>query len=122
MPSRSNAKEGITKTEDEEPELQNAITVGHQLQLDLLREKNRHRETIQKQELGWIGRFFGGENTASLGLAFAAVFLGFLGVVLGYVMAALQPISQAFGGKEIGFAYTLISSALSFVFGRSSMK
>ncbi len=122
MNSRQLAKQGITGSEDQEPEVQNAITVGHQLQLDLLREKNRHKEALQAAELGRIGRLVGAESAASITLASAVVALGFIGVITGYIIAAVRPGSQEFWGKEIGWSYGAISSAMAFVFGRSTKK
>ena len=122
MTDRNSAKSGIQTTEQSEPELQNVLTEGLRLQLELLKEKNRHKEALQKNELGHIGQWLGGESSQSTTLATIVVGLGVVGVIAGIVMSARHPTSQDFWSKQMGYSYTAIGSALSFVFGRSSKK
>jgi hypothetical protein len=71
-------------------------------------------------ELGRIGSWVGGEATASITVAPAVVAFGIPGALIGITLAALRPSSQDFWGKETGVSIGVISSAMSYIFGRSS--
>lgn len=51
---RAAAKQSASDKEDSDPEMDAALDDGRSLQVELLKENNRHREAIA--ELGWFSK------------------------------------------------------------------
>src|ERR1700731_2780849 len=84
---RERVKRALTDQSDSDPALEVALSQGHELKhkYDVAVEQNRSKEQMRAMELGWFGRFFGGESKASTAAAFVvvcAVLIAFLGSLL----------------------------------------
>jgi len=119
---RDRAKESIQERRTAEPELQEAISKGQelrdQLRLELDREQHRHTERMRATELGWFGRFVGGEHSASLTIAAMVVFVGILAAGGCYMWAAHVPSDKEFWEKIAERWIAVGMGALAYIFGR----
>lgn len=82
------------------------------------RENNRHKEELTRIELGWLGRFLGGEKTAPTVIALIAALIGFGISVTCLILAATQPDRSAFWAEWSSRALAVSTLALGYVFGR----
>src|SRR5215831_415638 len=99
---RDKAKKAITDRKSDEPELDDALAQAALLrhQLAISQEKHRHDEVMQAAELGSLGRFLGGEVSASLTIAFMVVCAGLVGLIGSLVMAGASPPAAEFWAKQ----------------------
>jgi hypothetical protein len=118
--SRSTAKEGISEREKSDPELDAALKDGTRLQLELLKESNRHDEENSRTQLGLIGGAFGGERNAPAAIALIAMLFGLIGWIGALVLAAVYPEAAEFWAKNGERALSFAATALAFIFGRGS--
>jgi hypothetical protein len=58
---RESAKGSVVQRTDDDPELTDALSGAHGLQLAITKETNRHAEFMHKANLGYVGRAIGGE-------------------------------------------------------------
>lgn len=84
--------------------------------------KRRHKREMRAKELGWLGRFLGGERSAPLTLAFLAIVAGIVCVILALVLEAFCPADSSVWNKAIDGSLTIISTALAYAFGRGSSR
>lgn len=117
---RDAAKSEAAEPESSDPELGKAIVDAQDLANSLhhARENNRHKETLARIELGWLGGFLGGEKTAPTVIALIAALIGFGISFTCLVLAAKQADRAAFWSEWSSRALTVSTTALGFVFGR----
>jgi len=123
---RSAAKGAIEESSPDDPELDAALSSGHDLQLKLAQEQNRHTEAMHKADIGFLGRAFGGEKSAPTYIAFIAMVAGLAGATFCWMQAvgtAENPISietAEFWSKQAERALSFGAAALAFIFGRGA--
>lgn len=88
--------------------------------LALLAADHAHAETMQKGELGWLGKCLGGEKSAPTSIAFVAICIGSL-IAVSSLIGAIVNINPDFNfmstfERSIAF----VSACLAFVFGRGT--
>lgn len=120
-PSRVQAKKGIVKKDQTGIPFTERQLAGHQMELDITKERNRHEKDMRNAELGFLGKFFGdGRNTQTF-VALVAVFLGVLIFATCLVAAYRKPTEAQFwsdaGLKALAFAGTSIG----YLFGKGSV-
>lgn len=84
--------------------------------------KRRHKREMREKELGWLGRFLGGERSAPLTLAFLAIVAGIVCLILALILEACCPADSSVWDRAIGGSLTIISTALAYAFGRGSSR
>ncbi|WP_029073589.1 hypothetical protein [Kaistia adipata] len=123
---RSAAKDAIQDKSKDDPELNAAISSGHDLQLKLTQEENRHAEKMHLANIGWLGRAFGGEQSAPTYIAFLAMVIGLGGTAYCWLQATGTPASPVapeqaeFWSKQAERALSFGAAALAFIFGRGA--
>ena len=117
---RQSARRAITTGEQEEPEITEAFNVSLQRQLEIARENNRHKEELQRSDLGIIGRVLGGPKQASTSIAalVAVVSLGaaIACVIVMLVSTAATPVAE----RALALFGGLVTTALVYIFGARS--
>jgi hypothetical protein len=119
-PSRGTAKQAMHDREHSDPELDETLAAGTRLQLDLVKENNRHAEANASRELGFLGKAFGGEKSAPTFVALVAVIAGVVGYGTAMWLASQDAASAEFWGTQMERALAFASAALAFIFGRGS--
>lgn len=121
---RSAAKKAIKQSSDDDPELDAALSSGHDLQLKLTQESNRHEEVMRKTDIGFLGWAFGGEKSAPTYIAFLVTILGLAGTLFCWWQAVgtnETPVSAEmveFWSKQAERALAFAAASLAFIFGR----
>jgi hypothetical protein len=114
MASRKEAKDSVIAKDDNDAELANASD----LQLDLKKEDNRHKEAIAQQKLGIVGGLFGdGQNTPTVA-ALVTVIACFIIAVGLYIAAFHQSENADLWTKNAERAMAIALAALAYVFGK----
>lgn len=117
---REKAKSAIVAREKDDPELGAALHEGKNLQLEILKETNRHDEAMRGHELGFFGRILGGESTAPTVIAALVVLLGFVTFVACLYAASQYPDHADFWAKQGERGLGVGAAALAYLFGRGS--
>lgn len=73
---RKTAKASATEPEDSDPELDAALAAAERVRLDGKKEDNRHKETMNQQNLGIVGKVFGDGKSLPITMAFVALVFG----------------------------------------------
>ncbi len=120
-PSRVQAKRGIVKKDQTDTPFVEKQFAGHQMELEITKEHNRHEKDMRNAELGFLGRFFGdGRNTQTF-VALIAVFSGVSIFAICLFAAYRKPTDAQFwsdaGLKALAFAGT----SLGYIFGRGAV-
>ncbi len=108
--NRADAKEAIVSRETDDPELDAALSSGHKLQLELVKEQHRHAETMR----GLGAKIFGHGDNAPTYIAAAAVGAGVV-IAGGCLVAAYQsdiPSAVDFWAKQSERAFSFAATAL----------
>ncbi len=117
---REAAKGAVVSKDEDDPELDNALANASKHQLDLKREENRHREEMNKQNLGFIGNLFGdGRNTPTAAAIIMIIFSCIITVAL-YIAAYNQPSLKELWMANAERALAVGLAALAYVFGKGS--
>lgn len=114
--NRADAKGAIVTRETGDPELEAALFSAHKFQLDLVKEQNRHTETMR----GIGAKIFGHGDGASTYIAAAAVCAGVV-IAGGCLFAAYKSGDQPaidFWAKQAERAFSFSATALAFIFGK----
>jgi hypothetical protein len=115
---RTDAKRAIVEAEQDDPRHDAVIGQAQNLQLDLLREKNRHAEQMRRTELGWFGRTFGGEKSAPSFIALFAMCVGFVLAGFCYYQTSVAVAEQVqFWSSHAERSLAFSGAALGFIFG-----
>ncbi|MCI5077934.1 hypothetical protein [Oricola sp.] len=115
---RETAKGAVVQSDDNDPELENALENAAKLQLDLKREDNRHREAMNAQNLGFVGNLFGDGKSIPTTAALVTVLLAF-GVAIGlYIAAYNQPVNGDMWFTNAERSLSVALAALAYVFGK----
>lgn len=117
---RDQAKSDIVKRDADDPELTSALSAGNRFQLEINKEQNRHEEAKRDQELGFFGKWLGGEKTAPVVVAMFVVLIGFLVGIGCLIEAARQPSNAEFWSKQAERGFGLGAAALAYIFGKGS--
>lgn len=117
---REAAKKAITGRESDDPELNVVLTGAHRLQIELVKETNRHNEVMRQKDLGAFGRLIGGEATAPFTVALIVVIFGVLAAVGCWIAAWQVPENAEFWAKQAERGIAVASASLAFIFGRGS--
>lgn len=112
--NRKQAKDAIKEKQPDDPELDAAIGEAQRLQLDLVKENNRHREKMA----GWLGIVFGGEASAPFHIALVFAVVCLLGFGFCLYMASKGAAQAEFWAKQAERALAAASAALAYIFGR----
>ena len=119
--SKVQAKKGIVKKDQTGISFTEIQLAGHQAELEMTIEQNRHAKDMRNVELGFLGKFFGdGRNTQTF-VALIAVFSGVLIFAVCLYAAYCKPIEAHFwsdaGLKALAFAGT----SLGYLFGKGAV-
>jgi hypothetical protein len=117
---REVAKGSVVQKKDDDPELTDALSGAHGLQLAITKETNRHAEAMHKANLGFVGRAIGGEANAPVVVACIATLFGLICAVGCWIAAAKYPDAFDFWGKQAERSIAFSGAALAFIFGRGS--
>ena len=63
---RESAKKSISARQSNDPEMEDALDSASKFQLEIVKEQHRHLESQRMSDLGFFGRFLGGEKRAHL--------------------------------------------------------
>jgi hypothetical protein len=121
---REKAKDAITKTDSNDPDLNAALADAASQQHRITVENNRHKEALHNSDLGRMGRWFGGEKSAPIAIAGIAAFAGLFGALFSLWMASrsLTPDSADFWSKMMERCMAFAASCLTFIFGRTGKR
>jgi hypothetical protein len=119
-PSRSQAKKGILKKGETDPQFDEKQSAAHQFQLELTKEQNRHNQVMKDSDMGMLGRFFGdGRNTQTF-VAFVAVLFGLV-IFSACLFAAYKSSTRANFWLDAGIiALGFSGTALGYLFGKGN--
>ncbi|WP_313057398.1 hypothetical protein [Agrobacterium cavarae] len=118
---RKAAKAAITNQSKDDPEFNEALSGAHDYQLKIAQENNRHAETMRRQDLGFIGRAFGGEKSAPTYIAFLVMLAGMAGTFYCWTQAgAVESAVAEFWSKQAERSLAFAASALAYIFGRGT--
>lgn len=123
---RSAAKSAIKQKSQDDPELDAVLSSGHDLQLKITQEQNRHAEAMHKADIGFLGRAFGGEKSAPTYIAFLAMVAGLVGAFFCWSQAigSAEHVVTAevadYWSKQAERALAFGGAALAFIFGRGA--
>ncbi|XHC13089.1 hypothetical protein ABWH98_09665 [Labrenzia sp. ac12] len=119
---REAAKKAVVSVDNDDPELDAALANASKHQLDLKKEDNRHKETMNKQNLGFVGNILGdGRNTATTAAIMVIIFSFVLSLIL-YVAAFNQPETKEIWMTNAERAFAAGIAALAYVFGKGGSK
>ena len=110
---RGAAKGAIVSRETADPDLDEALGNAHQFQLGLIKEQNRHKETMRSS----FSRIFGSDDSVPSYVAAMCAIFGLLLVVACYIAVYRDNSMSDFWGKQaeriLGFvaAYASCSGA-----------
>ena len=120
---RQSAKKSINSSrERSDPELDDVLNSASKFQLEIVRENNRHTEAKISSDLGFFGKYLGGEQNSPTFIASIAMLAGFITAAFSLYMAAHDTSAVDFWGKQVERAMAFSSAALAFIFGRGSNK
>lgn len=118
---REAAKRAITTArEGQDPDLTNALSAAHTLQLELQKENNRHVEEMRAKDLGQIGKWIGGKENAPFVVAIGLLVCGMLIAVGSLIAAANFKDQQEFWSKQAERGFALAAAAGAFLAGKGS--
>lgn len=91
-----------------------------EVDLELLREHNAHKEKSKAQAIGWLGVVFGDKEHAPLWIAILSILIG--ATVWGATLffGRNNPSISAAMAEHASKGWTLIFTALGYVFGQQS--
>jgi len=116
---RDKAKLDIADREGEDPELDAVLSGASKLNLETLRETNRHKEEMRSKDLGKIGGWLGGREMLPFLLAALILVSGVLLALVSMIMAAVFPERAPFWGEQIVRGFAFAGAAGAFLAGRS---
>lgn len=117
---RENAKDAVVSSEENDPELDNALANAAKHQLDLKREDNRHKEKMNAQNLGFIGNLFGDGKSLPTTAALITIGMAFL-VAIGLYIAAYHSAGDAeLWTANAERSLAVAAAALAYVFGKGA--
>lgn len=113
--AREDAKKAIVARDNEDPELQAALSSAHRFQLELAKETHRHTEVMR----GFFGRMLGPNDSAPTMVAFVGMMFGII-----VAIACLVAAAEGDGGGYMEFwerwaerAFGFSISCVAFIFG-----
>lgn len=121
LPDRSAAKAGILSKDPSDPELSEAMSRARGLEATLA--GHDHERQMRDKELGWVGRFIGGERNAPMTVAATALILSLIGFGAIHWIVAFTPLAAERIAALISAAdkcLALATLALGYVCGKSS--
>ncbi len=120
---REAAKGAVVKKETDDPELTSTLESAAKHQLDLKKEDNRHAETMNRQNLGFFGKAFGGEKSAPTYIAAVMAILGAIGA--GYTIykgSTIETAAQDYWSTQTEKLIAFTLASMTFIFGRGFSK
>jgi hypothetical protein len=119
---RVKAKQAITNSDSDEPELAAVLSVGQGLRLEI--ENHRHKEAMRAHDLGMMGKIFGSEAYAPIWIAAIIAFAGVLMATFSLIQGSrsMEPNSADYWNKLFERCLAFSLSSLTFIFGRSGRK
>lgn len=117
-PSREQAKGAIVSRDDQDPELDHAIQEASTFRLDLLKENNRHTESMR----GVVGRLFGHDNNTPVYVAATGMILGLFGYGALIFVATRNPGEASTWMQQAERLLAFSASCLAFIFGKGLSK
>lgn len=122
QPERISAKKAIKSREQDDPELDKALTDAQEYQLKINQETHRHNEAMQKINLGRIGSIIGGEKSVPGVIAFVVVCFGLFATAFCYYVMwkSETPAAQEFWSKQSERGLATAGIAMSYLFGRGT--
>lgn len=116
---RKAAKGAVVHQDDDDPELDSALDSGAKLQLEIKKEDNRHKETMNQQNLGFLGNLFGDGKSLPTTAALITVVLSFIISIGLFVAAFNQPENGSMWSQNAERSLGIALAALAYVFGKS---
>lgn len=115
---RAKAKDAITRTSSDDPELDSALTGAQNFELKSREIEIAHKERLKDKEMGVLGRFFGDAKTAPISIAFIAMSCGLL-LALG-ALAASPFNSEVNWGENFERCLAFSGASLAYIFGKNA--
>jgi hypothetical protein len=114
------AKRGIVRREEDDPELDAALSAAHQFQLELVREQNRHKEAMR----GFLGRVFGHDDNVPSYIAASGMAVGLVIFAACLFTAGKSSDTAAanFWAQQAERSLAFAASCLAFIFGKGISK
>lgn len=114
-PSREEAKGAIVSRERADPELDQALAEASQFRLDLVKENNRHTESMR----GVVARLFGHDGNTPVHVAATGMILGIVGcIVLLYIASQKPPADAAVWMQQAERLLAFSATCVAFIFGK----
>lgn len=117
---RQTAKGAVVEKQTVDAELDAALAKAARHQLDLKKEENRHKEVINRQNLGIVGNLFGDGKSLPTTAALLTVIFGFLTAIGLYLAAFSRPESAELWTSNAERALSVAIAALAYVFGKGT--
>jgi len=122
--NRNQAKKAILEAADEDTEYIFMLDEGEkqrqQIDLALLKEENTHRQITKAQAIGWMGKVFGDKDHAPLWIAIIAIIIGAAVWFLALSFGRSNPDISSAMVEHASKGWTLIFTALGYVFGQQA--
>lgn len=83
-------------------------------------EEHKHAQLMREKDLGWLGKFLGGKESAPLTLALLTIAAAFVFVAISLVLEGIAPAGSPVWDRIVDGAFSLISTSLAYAFGRGS--
>jgi len=124
---REQAKKAIRGPGDEEDaeynlKLDEGEKKRYQIDLEILKEQNTHREIAKSQAIGLMGVVFGDKDHAPLWIAIMAIFIGAFIWISTLYIEKVDHSMNATMAEHASKGWTLIFTALGYVFGQRVAK
>jgi hypothetical protein len=117
-PSREQAKGAIVSRDSQDAELDQAFEEASKFRLDLVKENNRHTESMR----GAVGRMFGHDNNTPVYVAATGMILGLIGYGALVVVATKNPGEANMWMQQAERLLAFSASCLAFIFGQGLSK
>lgn len=117
---REAAKGAVLQKENADPELDSALAKAALHQLELKREENRHKEAMNRQNLGVVGNLFGDGKNIPTTAALLTVVLAFIVAAGLYVAAFAKPEAGTLWAAHAERALSVALAALAYILGKST--
>lgn len=116
--NRDAAKGAIVSRSDDDPALDAALSGAHQLQLGLMKEQNRHAETMRS----WFSRVFGNDDSIGAYVSAICAIIGLTVACACILIAHYEPTAAEFWSKQSERVFSFVTACLAFIFGKGSSK
>ncbi|MCX8667099.1 hypothetical protein J3T99_05670 [Acetobacteraceae bacterium B3987] len=123
QPSRASLKGSLNdkeKKSGEEPFNGDFSRAAEHFRLQESQEEHRHAQLMREKDLGWLGKFLGGRESAPLTLALLTIAAAFVFVAISLFLEGMAPSGSAVWDRIVDGAFSLISTSLAYAFGRGS--